>query len=149
MQKLKFMNSKEVKTIIRGIEQQYGCQIKIEKALLKSPKDKVYMISKDLTNIKENSLRINNLGMYFCKIEKDGVRLSIEGAQLVTPRKNFIEVNNDEALAWMRGEDIRTDKDVKGYIIVRHNSDTLGCGKHKEGRILNSVPKERRIKSSA
>ncbi|MFH1637666.1 MAG: hypothetical protein ABIB71_04555 [Candidatus Woesearchaeota archaeon] len=148
MQKLNFMNSKEVKVLIRELEEQYGCQLKIERALLKSSKDKVYAISKDFAQINDKQLRVNNLGMYFCKFEKDGIRLTIEGAQLLSPKKNFIDINKEEAAKWIRGEDIETDAEVSGYIIIRHNNDIIGCGKFKEGRILNYTPKDRRIKAA-
>lgn len=140
------MNTREVKALLRNLEEQYGCQIKINKAFLKSSKDKIYIISKDFAKLDESKIRINNLGMYFCKQEKDGIRLSIEGSQLIKPKKNFIQLSDPEN--WMKGEDIETNENVSGYVIVKYNNDTLGCGKFKQGKVLNYVPKDRTIKSN-
>jgi len=91
-------------------------------------------------------LRINSLGLYFGKIEKDGLRLSIEGSQLIgnKSKKNVIKLDDNQVKEWMAGEVLEI-KDYKGFVIIKHKNDFLGCGKAKEDRILNFVPKTRRL----
>ena len=44
--------------------------------------------------------------------------------------------------------DIYDGPNGKGYVIIRHEGDYLGCGKYVDGKILNHVPKERRLRVS-
>jgi NOL1/NOP2/fmu family ribosome biogenesis protein len=84
-------------------------------------------------------------GIYFGTIERDGLRLSIEGSFIAgkLAKKNVIELDEESFGRWMRGEDIEAD--VKGYCIVKHGSYFAGCGKGN-GRVLrNFVPKDRRV----
>ena len=84
-------------------------------------------------------------GIYFGTIEKDGLRLSIEGSFIVgkIAKKNVIELDAENFRRWMRGEDVEAG--VEGYYIVKCGNYFAGCGKGN-GRILrNFVPKDRRI----
>ncbi|HDG64084.1 MAG TPA: hypothetical protein ENG72_01790 [Thermococcus sp.] len=86
-------------------------------------------------------------GLYFGKIESDGIRLTIEGAFLVGPKakRNIIEVSEDEAIQWLAGEDLKIKTPIKGWVILKWGKYYLGCGKARDGIIRNYVPKERRI----
>ncbi len=84
-------------------------------------------------------------GLYFGTIEKEGIRLSIEGSFIVgrLAKKNVIEVDDETAKKWMSGEDLELP--VKGYIILKWRKFFLGCGKGNGKIVKNYVPKERRI----
>ncbi len=84
-------------------------------------------------------------GIYFGKLEKDGLRLSIEGSYLVgrKAKKGVVEISEEQAIRWMKGEDI--EGDVKGYVILKWKNFFLGCGKGNGKIIRNYVPKDRRI----
>jgi NOL1/NOP2/fmu family ribosome biogenesis protein len=89
--------------------------------------------------------------MYFCEIDRQGIRLSIEGSQIVGPKavQNVVEISEEEAKRWLKGEDLEKEcKDCNGFVILKHNKDFLGNGKYKNGRILNYVGKARRISAS-
>ena len=92
-------------------------------------------------------MRINSIGMYFCEIDKLGIRLSIEGSQIVGPlaSKNIAEISEEQAKQWLKGEDLEVEGNYSGFVIIKHNDDFLGAGKYKDGRILNYVSKSRRI----
>lgn len=86
-------------------------------------------------------------GIYFGTIEKDGLRLSIEGSYIVgrfTDR--IVELDDEKALKWLSGENVEAE--VEGYWIVRWRSKGyfLGCGKGNGRFLMNFVPIERRIK---
>lgn len=146
MQNLKILNNKEVKKILKEIEEHFGSKEKLDYAFLKNNEGKIFLISRKFGEINTKKLRINGLGLYFGKVEKSGIRLSIEGSQLVNARKNFIEIDERQLRQWMLGKDLEVGKhDIEGYVIVKHNNDAFGCGAYKEGRLLNFVPKSRRL----
>ena len=101
-----------------------------------------------MAKIELSRLRLNSVGMYFCENDGKGIRLSIEGSQLIGPKatKNVIELNDEETKNWFKGEDLEKEyKDCNGFVILKHNNDFLGTGKYANGRILNYVGKSRRI----
>jgi NOL1/NOP2/fmu family ribosome biogenesis protein len=146
MQNLKILNNKEVKKIMKELKEQYDTDVKLDFAWFKSSKNKIYLLSKKFGDLEDKNLRINNLGMYFGKFEKDGVRLSIEGAQMIKAKKNIVEIEDVDA--WIRGEDLEVgDLNLKKYAIIKNGKDVYGAGKYKNGKLLNFTAKDRRIKS--
>ncbi len=85
-------------------------------------------------------------GVYFGKLERDGIRLSIEGCYLLKNRvkRNVIEVSFDEMIRWLKGENLR--KKARGYVILKWKDYLLGCGKGVGDKIINFIPKERRLR---
>jgi len=166
MHQLKILNSKEIKEILNLIEKQWGAKLKLDYAFLKNQKNRVFLINKDISNIDLSKLRINSVGMYFCEIDKIGIRLSIEGSQIIGPKatKNIIEINEKQTKQWLKGEDLEIKEDnsskmsnsypptspqshqnYSGFVILKHNNYFLGSGKYKNGKVLNYVGKSRRI----
>ncbi len=147
MQHLKILNNREVKPILKFLKENFGMEGKLDYVFFKSSKDKVYVLSKKFAEFDEKTVRINNIGLYFGKQEKDGFRLSIEGAQLIRPKKNVVDVGKEQMGGWMRGEDIEVEHDSNVYVIVMYGKDIYGCGKYKDCKILNAVSKQRRVSS--
>lgn len=131
------MNYVEILKEIYGVE-------KVSFELKKMGKDRLYAFlrceKKDELGIKEY-----HQGVYFGKLEKDGIRLSIEGCYLLRDeiKKNIIEVSYEDAIKWLRGEDLNIP--YKGYVVLKWGKYFLGCGKGDGKKIRNYVPKERRI----
>ena len=149
MPELKILNNKEIKEIYKIIEQQWVAKIKLNYGFLKNNKNRVFIINKDISKIDISKLRLNSVGMYFCEMDNLGIRLSIEGSQIVGPKakKNIIELNEEETKKWFRGQDLEKEcKDCSGFVILKHKNDFLGTGKYVNGRILNYVGKSRRVK---
>lgn len=145
----KILNSRDVKKILNWLKEHYGIRdLKIDSAFLKSTKYKIYLISRKISELETKDLRINIIGMYFAKDEKEEIRLTIEGSQIIGPKatKNVVELNEQQLSNWLNGQDIEFDAAVEGFIIIKHKNDFYGVGRYKEGKILNYVPKERRIK---
>ena len=77
--------------------------------------------------------------------------MSMEGAQLIGPhaKKNILDIDQDQLRLWMKGEDVELNKaenlGLNGFVLLRHNQEIIGCGKMKEGKVLNFVPKTRRV----
>lgn len=84
-------------------------------------------------------------GLYFGRIYKDGLRLSIEGSFLIgrMAKHGVVDISREEAESWLRGENLKRKE--KGYVILKWRSYYLGCGKGNGEMIKNFVPKERRL----
>jgi len=150
MQKLKILNKKEAKKILSMLEKQWGFKEKPDYAFLETEKGKIYIANKEIFNLDLSKIKINSVGMYFAEA-RAGIRLSIEGSQIVGKKatKNVVELNDKEAKQWLMGIDIDKKADAEDFVILKHGDDFLGSGKAtKEGKILNFVPKVRRIASS-
>ncbi len=171
MQNLKILNSKEIKHILEKLEEQFGFEIRkneLEYIFLMNKENKLYILTKDVELINLDELRIDSLGMYFGELYKETIRLSIEGAQLVgkTAKKNIVFLNREQMSEWVKGNDINdfeikenenkddeksNDEIKKGFLIVKYlnektdHEDILGCGKLKDGKLLNYISKSRKL----
>ena len=108
-------------------------------------REKFYIISKKFKDLNIENLNLNSLGLYIAKKENTGIRLSIEGSQIIGPycNKNILNLKNPNE--WLQGKDITTNKKLKGFVIIKHKKDFLGSGYYKKNKILNFIPKSRRI----
>jgi NOL1/NOP2/fmu family ribosome biogenesis protein len=158
-----FLNSREYKEIARKINDQWNADFAFEDFVIRTQKDKIYIISRDLENIDFKNLNVEQFGMYFAHInERNEIRLSVEGSQIIGPKakKNVVDIGKLSKL-WMSGQDIPFETDCTGMVIVKNEDDYLGCGKvtmkevivyNEDGSskkemqktILNFVPKTRR-----
>ncbi len=148
MPELKILNNKEIKEIYAMIEEQWGAKLKLEYGFLKNNKNRIFVVSKDISKIDFGKLRLNSAGMYFCETDKIGIRLSIEGSQIAGPhaKKNFVELNEEETKSWLRGDNLEKECDgCSGFLILKRGNDFLGTGKYTNSKILNYVSKARRV----
>ena len=139
---LTVLNSREVKQIHEQLEQQYGFDQKLPYAFLKSNKDKLYIVHRDVDKIDASDLKIDTLGLYFATQYPGELRLSMEGSQLLSSNAHrcVLELTKEQAKTWFRGEDLPVSPDLAGFQIVRHGSDYLGCGKAAKGKLYNYLP---------
>jgi NOL1/NOP2/fmu family ribosome biogenesis protein len=150
MQNLKILNKKEVKNIFSIIKKQFDADVKLNYVFLINNKNRLYIVNKEVFDINIDKLKINSFGLYFGEFRGDGLRLSIEGSQLIGPKakKNVLELDNKQAREWLKGYDSSLKSKEKGFVIIKHKNDFLGCGKVVENKILNYVPKTRRLRVS-
>ncbi len=84
-------------------------------------------------------------GLYTGSMERV-FRPSFAVAQLAT--QNFVDLDEQQAKQWMCGLDI--EKEASGYyVILRYKKYILGVGKPKQGKIINNLPKNRRLPLSS
>lgn len=148
MPELKILNNKEIKEIYELIWKQWGAKIKLDYGFLKNNKNRIFIINKDISRIDMSKLRLNSVGMYFCEIDAKGIRLSIEGSQIIGPKaaKNILEIDEEETKRWLKGEDLEKNcENCSGFVILKHKNDFFGTGKYSNERILNYVGKTRRV----
>ena len=126
------------------LKSQFGAKIELEFEI--SQKGRVWAQNKPVFGFEMNS--VVRKGLYFGFIEHDGLRLSMDGAQIVGPKaeKNILELNREEMTEWMRGYAFDKKAPV-GYLLLKYNDHYIGCGKSNGERIWNNVPKERRIRN--
>ena len=60
-------------------------------------------------------------------------------------KRNFLELSREDAIRFIRGEDLDSKEGDDGYVILKHKGIPLGCGLLKEGHIKNMVPKAKRL----
>jgi NOL1/NOP2/fmu family ribosome biogenesis protein len=150
MRNLKILNNKEIKHILSLIKQQWNSDVKLDYGFLMNRENKIFLINRDIAKVDITKLRINSLGLYLGEIAHNELRLSIEGSQLIGPysKKNIIELSDKEAREWLKGFDLEKESDCRGHVILKNNKDYLGTGRIKANRILNFIPKNRRLKVS-
>jgi len=137
-------NNKKIKEFHKKLKEQFGFQEKLNYIFL-SKKDKIYLVSKELDNFSLENMNINTIGLYIAKQELSGIRLSIEGSQLIGPKSTKNVLKLKDPTDWMQGKDIITDKNFKNIVIINHKKDFLGSGIYKKNKILNFIPKSRRL----
>ena len=147
MQELKILNTREKKPYLAKIKEQWGCDFSTDLVWMVSKKDKLFLIKPSIASIDLTQLRIDSMGLYFGTINKGELRLSIEGSQMIGPiaKKNIVDLSKEEMHHWLHGEDLEKETESIGYVILKHEKDYLGCGRIVGKKILNFIPKSRRI----
>ena len=148
---MKILLSKQKKKILKQLNEQFGIE-KLPYLLLRFGKEKIRLYSGSLAveelNILDKKIRIETIGLYLAKEQVDGIRLTLDGVQLLKNQitKNILEINDKQAKEWLKGNDLLIESD-NAFKIIKNNNHFLGCGKSTGERITNFIPRERRIKS--
>ena len=147
MQNLRAISSKDKKKLQKYLAVQFHSDFKLNYDVFISDKKKIYVVNSNIKNIYFDQLRIHSIGHYFGELCQEQIRLSFDAAKLVgeTARKNVFVLNKKQAWQCMKGKDIENlDTDLTGFVVVKYKENFIGCGKIKEKKLLNYVPKERR-----
>lgn len=156
--KYKILNSKEKKELLEKLKQHYGIDVdkkKLDYTFIVNKDNRIYIVSNDIQKIISENIKIDNIGLYFGEQYKDKIRLSIEGAQIVGKEatKNIYDLNYDQMISWIKGNDIAFEDTGDDFIILRYKNpktlkyDIFGCGKYNRqtGKLMNYVSKSRRL----
>ncbi len=149
MFRFKILNSREKKKLLEQIAETYGIkQLSLDYVFLQTPKGRIYITNRDIEKVPLNKIRINSLGLYFAMQDRVGLRLSVEGSQLIGKQatKNILQLTETQADKWFSGQDIQIESNLKGFVLVKHNNDFLGCGNISNNLLHNYLGKERRIR---
>ncbi len=143
------LNSKSVREIMKLLNQQWGYEETLDCGFLQKEND-IFLITKEVGKIELNSLNVNSIGLYFAELRHEQLRLSIEGSQIVgkKAKKSVVELDDGQLKQWLAGEDIELAEsscENNSYAIVKSKNDFFGCGRIKDGKLLNFVPKSRRF----
>jgi len=146
---MKFIKSGEKKRILRDLEDQFGIK-KLDYVLLETGKQKIRGFSGTMTKEEIRELgeiaNVEIVGLYL--IKKEGqMRLGLDATSLLKDnvKKSVIEIMDGDVEEWFKGNNLEIVKD-NGIYIIKHGEDFLGCGVSDGKKIINYVPKERRIR---
>ena len=93
----------------------------------------------------------------FCYLKKAGVLMGKQGGKEFIPEHELalsviagrqlpaLELSRDEAIEYLRKEEIRTEQGRRGWALVRYQGQNLGWVKILPNRVNNYYPKEWRI----
>ena len=147
---MKPLTSTDKKRIIEQLNKQFGIE-ELPYLVIQFGNEKLRIysgiLSKEELYHLDNNVRIETIGLYFAKYENDGIRLTLDGVQLLKSQitKNILELSDKEAEDWLRGSDLDIKTDY-GWKILAHENEFIGCGKSTGEKISNFMPKERRIR---
>lgn len=127
------MDRKSRKNFLAMLEKQFGFSRELDYLFFINGKDKVFLISREAGAFPIDALRVNVIGLYAAEIGSGEVRLSIEGSQLIGPyaSKNIIEVPEEIAARWLRGEDIKVQGTGQGIQDSKDVLNSQGCQDRK------------------
>jgi NOL1/NOP2/fmu family ribosome biogenesis protein len=149
---LKILNKNEKQELLNKLRKQFGIE-EIPGIILKRGEERLFLFqgSFNIGQIKEleRAVPIERVGIYFGKIQRNEIRLSIEGVHLLKNqiKKNIFELNKEQAEQWMMGQELNIETGKKDFLILKYKEDFLGCGKASAEKISNYIPKNRRLKS--
>ena len=149
---IKIFNEREKKDVEKILFQQFGIDSVPGKIIMRG-QERLFLFSGDFTEKEIEELEkiafIERMGIYFAKIsEKEGIRLSIEGSQILKDqiKKNIFELDDSDAEQWMMGRELAIKTGIRGFLIIKNKNDFLGTGKASEEKIGNFIPKNRRLR---
>lgn len=151
MQIKKVLNSKEIKKIEEILYTNYLSNFRLrDYFVFVTSDDKVWIINKDIEKLDLSSLkRINFIGLYFGKLKKGNkIKLSIEGCQLVSAKKNVVIIDEENMKMFLQGSDVNGEKidcELNNFVILKYGNDFIGTGILREDKVENLLSKSRRI----
>ncbi|MCQ2542813.1 MAG: RsmF rRNA methyltransferase first C-terminal domain-containing protein [Lachnospiraceae bacterium] len=138
--------NKSTEKLIKEFEKQNLKDINIEAGRVVQVEDRLYLKPEAL-NINLNKLHIIRMGLEIGEIKKERLEPSHALAMALRPEEviRFIDINEEDALKYRHGEEIRADV-PNGWTLVCVNGVSLGWGKAVNQVIKNHYPKGLRIK---
>lgn len=139
----------------------YGIK-KLPYLLTKSGKEKIRgytgsLSIDEITKLNEE-VTIELLGIYLFHDYHDNLRLSFDAISALREQltENILEITDAQAEEFLKGRDIaltkedqakfQAQKETFGFKIISNNGEFIGTGKLIEDRIVNYMPKERRLR---
>ncbi len=147
MKRIKSSLLKRLRTTIKDI---YGFDLPKDWVFYTRNNKKIWLTNQDVDNLEKKNLNIETIGIYFCYIDENTLRLSPEGAQLVGEKatKNVLDISLEDANKIIRGFDIEVKNNLDAtYVILRSPLGIIGVGKNHKTKILCQIRKNRRIRA--
>jgi NOL1/NOP2/fmu family ribosome biogenesis protein len=149
MENFIFLNKKESGSLLKNIKEQFGIkELDLDYIFVKNRENKIYIVSNSLKKLDMSKLRINSFGSYFCKMDNSGIRMTVEGSQLIGKyaTKNILELDKEQIKEWIKGNQVDVKSDMIGFVLIKSKKDFFGSGLIKNNILLNYFPKTRRLK---
>ncbi|HEA46418.1 MAG TPA: hypothetical protein ENH99_01410 [Candidatus Pacearchaeota archaeon] len=152
MNRLKIFNKNEKIEFEKELEKQFGIK-SVPGLILRRGEERLFLFSGSF-NIRqlkklEEWVPVERVGVYFAKQAEGGIRLSIEGTQILKDqiKKNIFELNNEQTEEWMMGRELPIKTGKREFLIMKHKNEFMGTGKASAEKIGNYIPKSRRLKN--
>ena len=156
MSSLKKLSQKQKEELISTLSFFYNTRtghLKDHTFYLNEKTSKVYIANMPVEETNLKLKRINSQGLYFGTYhDNNRFRLSMEGTQLIEPKRNYIILNEKSLKNYISGENLFKEEaeeinweDKSPFLIVKYEDDNLGSVNIKEDFIINYVPKSRRL----
>lgn len=147
--KIETLNKKAKKQFEEKIKERF--EIILPRCLLiKGGKNKIRLFTGDFSehelNIIKGIIRLETVGMYYSQFDKNNeIRLAFSASNLFKASKNILELDEKQMKEWFKGEDLNIKFKNRGYVLLKYDDMIIGCGKATSDKIINFVPKEKRI----
>lgn len=148
----RILNSRERKELIERLSERYGYSGEFTHIVFRNTDGKHYLANRAMEEYLNEGLYIERVGVYMGQDQHGEFRFTIEGSQFIGPHatKGIVTITPAQRDQWMLGNDILMDQAGQEelqqiFYLVRCGEDWLGCGKAKNGTLLNYVPKERYV----
>jgi len=150
---MEFLKSKAKGELMNYLKKVYACEDFLSDFVVAkgSKKNKIWIMSKELIEFDYGKIKLDSAGLYFGREDSGKIRLSIEGAQIVgkSAKKNIVYLDEGELSKYIKGENVKPSEIIAceegEYVLVKYKEDVVGCGKFKEGILINILPKSRKI----
>jgi NOL1/NOP2/fmu family ribosome biogenesis protein len=148
--KIQFIKSPEKKKIVQQLTEQFGLS-ELPYLLVESGKEKIRGFSGTMNKEEIEELSeiapIESIGLYLIRVEHD-IRLSFDASHILSNQfnKNIVDISDLDYEEWIRGYDIPLQV-PSGTYLIKYKDDFLGCAKSNGEKLINHVPKERRLKT--
>ena len=151
MSSIKILDDKEKAKIEKILNEEFGVDSVPGKVIMRA-EERLFLFTGSLSEKEIEKLErcafIERMGVYFARLEKDWVRLSIEGTQILKSqiKKNIFAMDSKQAEEWMKGRELPIKTGFHGFMVMKHGEDILGTGKASDEKIGNFIPKNRRLR---
>ncbi|MBI2044555.1 hypothetical protein HYT23_00700 [Candidatus Pacearchaeota archaeon] len=125
---IRILSKHETQAILSKLQEQFGIK-QIPGILLRIGQERIFLYQGSLNEkqIKEHEkeIPIERLGVYFAKEQEDGIRLSIEGTQILQSQitKNIYNLDETQLEPWMKGNEILLDDYAKSKFDDNEKND--------------------------
>jgi len=147
---MKILSKEELSRIISLLKEYYGIKevpFDLEDFIfIKNKEGKIFILRKEFQRFLKK-IKPSNNGLYILKIEKNGIRFSIEGSQLFGPflEKRIIEYNLKDFYYVSKEEKELKVPYEDGFYILKNGKDFGGSLEVRKEVVRDFIPKDRKI----
>jgi NOL1/NOP2/fmu family ribosome biogenesis protein len=142
LKKFKKVDKVGEKHILKLLRKRFGIK-KFDYLILKSGKHILRICSKEMKDFDFSNLKVISLGLEFATFKKF-FRIKFDAAPLLKTEKNVIELDEKEFIKWLKGEVFEKNFD-DGVYLLKFKQKIVGCTLIQNRKVLNFVPKHRRL----
>jgi len=145
---MKHLKSTERKKLFRELDNLFGVS-SVSESVVKVNKEQFNIftgnLNKELLGELVKAVRVEAIGLPIIEKKNNEVKLTFDSLNVLKPDRLILEIDKENYEKWIRGHDIEIDS-WDGLVLLKYGEDFVGIAKSQNGKIFNSVPKDRRVK---